>query len=206
MIQGPPGTGKSQTITNLIAGAIGRGETVLFVAEKMAALEVVKRRLDAAGLGDACLELHSRKASKKAILAELKRTVELGQPRVGKVDDNLKLLRGRRDALNAYCEAANAEIEPAGVTPARRRSASGSNWAARPTSRALPMPDVPAMATWTGFEFRRRLAMVEGLEDRLKATGVPAGSSVSGAVAGRSCWRRNKDRLREAIAPGKRRP
>jgi hypothetical protein len=46
VIQGPPGTGKSQTITNLIAEAIGKGKTVLFVAEKMAALEVVKRRLD----------------------------------------------------------------------------------------------------------------------------------------------------------------
>src|SRR5215208_6863909 len=51
VIQGPPGTGKSQTITNLIAEAVGYGKTVLFVAEKMAALEVVKRRLDAVGLG-----------------------------------------------------------------------------------------------------------------------------------------------------------
>ena len=46
VIQGPPGTGKSQTITNLIGEALARGRTVLFVAEKMAALEVVKRRLD----------------------------------------------------------------------------------------------------------------------------------------------------------------
>src|SRR5262249_25450357 len=61
VIQGPPGTGKSQTIANLIAEALGRGRKVLFVAEKMAALEVVKRRLDGVGLGDACLELHSHK-------------------------------------------------------------------------------------------------------------------------------------------------
>ena len=58
IIQGPPGTGKSQTITNLIAEAIGRGKKVLFVAQKMAALEVVKSRLDEANLGDAVLELH----------------------------------------------------------------------------------------------------------------------------------------------------
>jgi hypothetical protein len=63
VIQGPPGTGKSQTITNIIADAIGEGKTVLFVAEKMAALEVVKRRVDQAGVGDACLELHSHKAN-----------------------------------------------------------------------------------------------------------------------------------------------
>jgi Cdc6-like AAA superfamily ATPase len=59
VIQGPPGTGKSQTITNLVAEAIGNGKKVLFVAEKMAALEVVKRNLDKIGLGDACLELHT---------------------------------------------------------------------------------------------------------------------------------------------------
>jgi hypothetical protein len=51
VVQGPPGTGKSQTITNIIAEAVGHGRTVLFVAEKMAALEVVKRRLDAVELG-----------------------------------------------------------------------------------------------------------------------------------------------------------
>lgn len=56
VIQGPPGTGKSQTITNIIANAIGQGKKVLFVAEKMAALDVVKRRLDHINLGEACLE------------------------------------------------------------------------------------------------------------------------------------------------------
>lgn len=51
VVQGPPGTGKSQTITNIIAGAIASGKRVLFVAEKKAALEVVARRLADAGLG-----------------------------------------------------------------------------------------------------------------------------------------------------------
>ena len=59
VLQGPPGTGKSQTITNIIAETLARGRTVLFVSEKMAALEVVKKRLDARGLGDYCLELHN---------------------------------------------------------------------------------------------------------------------------------------------------
>jgi very-short-patch-repair endonuclease len=75
VVQGPPGTGKSQTITNLIAEALAAGRTVLFVSEKMAALEVVKSRLDTAGLGPFCLELHSRKANKKAVLAELQRAL-----------------------------------------------------------------------------------------------------------------------------------
>ncbi|HYC58056.1 MAG TPA: DUF3320 domain-containing protein [Thermoanaerobaculia bacterium] len=75
VVQGPPGTGKSQTITNLIAETLAAGRTVLFVSEKMAALEVVKSRLDAAGLGPFCLELHSRKSNKKAVLAELERSL-----------------------------------------------------------------------------------------------------------------------------------
>jgi hypothetical protein len=75
VVQGPPGTGKSQTITNLIAEALAAGKTVLFVSEKMAALEVVKSRLDAAGLGPFCLELHSRKVNKKAVLQELERSL-----------------------------------------------------------------------------------------------------------------------------------
>ena len=61
VIEGPPGTGKSQTITNLIAAAMAQGKTILFVAEKKAALDVVEARLKRAGLGEFCLELHSNK-------------------------------------------------------------------------------------------------------------------------------------------------
>ncbi len=71
VIEGPPGTGKSQTITNIIAGAISQGKKVLFVAEKLAALEVVKRRLDAVGLGEFCLELHSHKTQKRKVFEEI---------------------------------------------------------------------------------------------------------------------------------------
>ena len=73
VIQGPPGTGKSQTITNIIANTIAAGNTVLFLAEKQAALEVVKRRLNAAGLGEFCLELHSEKSSPKFVIESLKK-------------------------------------------------------------------------------------------------------------------------------------
>lgn len=71
VIEGPPGTGKSQTITNLIAAFINNDKKVLFVAEKMAALNVVKDRLDKAGLGNFCLELHSNKTNKQKILSDL---------------------------------------------------------------------------------------------------------------------------------------
>jgi very-short-patch-repair endonuclease len=71
VIEGPPGTGKSQTITNIIAAAMDQGKQVLFVAEKLAALEVVRRRLDVAGLGEFCLELHSHKSQKRKVLDEV---------------------------------------------------------------------------------------------------------------------------------------
>jgi len=71
VIEGPPGTGKSQTITNLIAATMAQGKKVLFVAEKLAALEVVRSRLDAVGLGEFCLELHSHKSQKLKVLEEV---------------------------------------------------------------------------------------------------------------------------------------
>ncbi|MBQ5551875.1 MAG: DUF4011 domain-containing protein, partial [Bacteroidales bacterium] len=68
---GPPGTGKSQTITNIIANALYRGKRVLFVAQKAAALEVVRTRLDKLGLSPFCLDVFSNKANKTQVLAQL---------------------------------------------------------------------------------------------------------------------------------------
>ena len=83
VIQGPPGTGKSQTITNIIANALASNKTVLFLAEKRAALDVVKRRLDRCDLGEFCLELHSDKSSSKQIIENLKERLELTSSPVG---------------------------------------------------------------------------------------------------------------------------
>jgi len=77
VLHGPPGTGKSQTITAMISNALSKGKTVLFVAEKRAALEVVQKRLSLLGIEDFCLELHSNKAVKRNILDQLKRSVEV---------------------------------------------------------------------------------------------------------------------------------
>jgi len=77
VLHGPPGTGKSQTITNIIANALNDGKRVLFVAEKQAALSVVKKRLDSLGLGDFCLELHSNKTNKTEVLQKLTTTLSM---------------------------------------------------------------------------------------------------------------------------------
>lgn len=106
VIVGPPGTGKSQTIANMIANCLGVGKTVLFVAEKTAALDVVYRRLREHGLGNHCIELHSNKADRRHFLAQLKASWEHG----GRADASQWIainerLRLRRDELNAYVEA-----------------------------------------------------------------------------------------------------
>lgn len=116
VIQGPPGTGKSQTITNILAESLAQGRKVLFVAEKMAALDVVKRRLDECQLGDAVLELHSHKATKTSVIAELGRTLRQGRPIVDVAQDQWKLLQSRRDTLNAHSAAVNGQITNTEVT------------------------------------------------------------------------------------------
>lgn len=103
---GPPGTGKSQTITNIIADQLGRGRTVLFVAEKSAALDVVHRRLERHGLGHAVLELHSNKADRKSVLAQLGRSWDRAS--AAKAEEWVRVaedLRLTRDQLNAYVDA-----------------------------------------------------------------------------------------------------
>ncbi len=77
VLHGPPGTGKSQTIANIVANALDSGKRVLFVAEKQAALQVVKKRLAEIGLGDFCMELHSGKVDKSEIVHSIENTMAL---------------------------------------------------------------------------------------------------------------------------------
>lgn len=119
VIQGPPGTGKSQTIANLIAESIGAGKTVLFVSEKMAALEVVYKRLKKAGLSDYCLELHSHKANKREVVQELKRCLESHPTLNSRSETNFPKLRSTRDRLNAYVRELHAPCGPLRLSPYR---------------------------------------------------------------------------------------
>jgi len=104
VLQGPPGTGKSQTITNIISESLAKGRTVLFVSEKMAALEVVKRRLDENGLGDYCLELHSHKASRQTVANELSKSLTPVPVQPQQVQA-LHELEGSRARLDSYVDA-----------------------------------------------------------------------------------------------------
>lgn len=105
VIEGPPGTGKSQTIVNMIAELMADGKTVLFVSEKLAALEVVKERLDAVNLGDFALELHSDRASKADFLHELERIANVGDFSADNPTETFTRLAQRRAELNEYVTA-----------------------------------------------------------------------------------------------------
>ena len=113
VLQGPPGTGKSQTITNIIAEGLADGKKILFVSEKMAALDVVYRRLEQAHLSDFCLVLHSNKANKRELLDSLRKVLDLKQYKIK--DDairKLHTLEERRKALNAYCDELHQVLPP----------------------------------------------------------------------------------------------
>ena len=101
ILHGPPGTGKSQTITALIANALAHEKSVLFVAEKMAALEVVQKRLAAIGIAPFCLELHSNKSKKRDVLEQLKEATEVTKgttPEAYAIKaDQIAALRGELD-------------------------------------------------------------------------------------------------------------
>lgn len=118
VIQGPPGTGKSQTIANLIAAAMIRGKSVLFVAEKLAALEVVRRRLDAVGLGLFCVELHSHKTQKHRLLKDFAARLEArgSFPDVPGLDEKLDLVAATRAELTAHIELLHQPVGSMGKT------------------------------------------------------------------------------------------
>lgn len=121
VIEGPPGTGKSQTITNLIAACIAEGKTVLFVAEKLAALQVVRKRLDSIGLGDFCLELHSHKTQKKVMLADLKKRLEMNTSAYRSAAENaetrLRELNIKKGKLIEYSKVINTPFGASELTP-----------------------------------------------------------------------------------------
>lgn len=88
----------------------------MFVAEKMAALEVVKRRLDSINLGEACLELHSHKANKRELHSELKRILELGKPTAAHLEEEVRLLEPIIKELSAYSNEVNRPIGQSGLS------------------------------------------------------------------------------------------
>lgn len=172
VIQGPPGTGKSQTITNIIANAIGHGKKVLFVAEKMAALEVVKRRLDSINLGEACLELHSHKANKRILHDELKRVLELGKPSITHFENEIQFLAPVVNELNTYCNEINKEVNKSGVSA---QEIIGHLLKIQLEHPDYKFPKVPIehMDGWDHTRIREAEQVAEQIQTRLRGIGQP---------------------------------
>lgn len=115
ILEGPPGTGKSQTITNLISHLLAEGKKVLFVAEKPAALEVVKKRLDDVGLGTFSLDLHGRNQTVSAVREQLTAALEAQVGGASTWDALRSGYRGLVESLSRYPDQVHEE-GPVGVS------------------------------------------------------------------------------------------
>lgn len=174
ILQGPPGTGKSQTITNIIAEALAEDKSVLFVSEKMAALEVVRRNLETVGLGPACLELHSHKTRPADVLKDLEQTLSLGRPKVETAKTEMAVFEQARERLNDYANAVNNPIGASGVRPYH---AYGELLALGDTladAQPLPRLTVADMPAWDRQTYGEREFLVEQVQSHLATMGVPA--------------------------------
>lgn len=165
VVQSPPGTGKSQTITNIIAAAVHDGQTVLFVAEKMATLNVVYDRLDKVGLDDICLELHSRAAKKRLVAERLGRTLQAGAV---STDETASQLIAARERLNHAAKRLHVQIGDTTITPYRALSIQIA------AARRGFTPDprlVEEAALWTGKEFAEKARLIERLAGLTESVG-----------------------------------
>lgn len=202
VLEGPPGTGKSQTITNIIAHCLATGKTVLFVSQKMAALNVVHDRLHKVGLGRFCLELHSNKANKREVLAQLSEALQAGDTSTPEEWEHTAThLEKLRTELNAY------------VSALHQRRASGES-VFQVTSRLIGLRDAPHIALgWpadTNVDAERLGALRESVERlRTVAGAIGSASAHPWRAVRHAAWtpawaedvRAALERLRKSIAP-----
>ena len=110
VIEGPPGTGKSQTIVNLISALLYNNKKVLFVAEKAAALAVVKDRMTGIGLAPFCLDLQNQATSnKQQVIKDLESRLDAAFPMPREVEQKRNELNSLRKELADYTNSINRE-------------------------------------------------------------------------------------------------
>jgi very-short-patch-repair endonuclease len=116
-LEGPPGTGKSQTIVNTIASMLSQGKKILFVAEKLAALDVVKSRLEAVELGEFVLALQAERANREQVIQSLRDRLdmEVGR-RVKDLDEALKRFSETRSELKSYVDVLSRPVTLTGFS------------------------------------------------------------------------------------------
>ena len=170
VIQGPPGTGKSQTISNLIAVAVHAGKSVLFVAEKLAALEVVHQRLQDVGLAPICFELHSRRAAKQQVLKQIRMALDATAPPAaaaglpGSVDVQI-------EALWVHSDRFHGKYPPSNYTPFEIVGA-----ICRLQDAGVEIPDFPVVDAekFSRPQIESILGEFRDFSERLVISGIPA--------------------------------
>lgn len=117
IVRGPPGTGKSQTIANLIASLTARQKTVLFVAEKRAAIDAVLKRLTEQGLDELVLDVHGGAGSRRAFAERIGQAL-MASRSVPRTDGaaSRQRVEANREHLNHYVEALHRERVPWGMS------------------------------------------------------------------------------------------
>jgi very-short-patch-repair endonuclease len=170
VIQGPPGTGKSQTIANIIAAAVDKGKSVLFVSEKLAALQVVYNRLHDVKLGPLCFELHSRRSSKQQVLSQLREAIDAAAP-PAVPKDLCQQLDKVTSALWAHSDRLHRRYEPSGYTPFE---IIGTICRLRDAGVGVPDFKVKGAEQWTDAQAREVLEWSEFGAQRLALSGVPS--------------------------------
>ncbi len=169
VLHGPPGTGKSQTITAMIANALAQGETVLFVAEKMAALEVVQKRLENIGIGPFCLELHSNKSKKKDVLEQLQQAADVVKKQTQeKYLQRVEQIKKLRKDLDCYAVAIH-QRRPCGMSLYELIN----EYEANKISRELTQFDHELIKAMDSKTFEDQTILVERLVAAAKAVGHP---------------------------------
>ena len=196
VVRGPPGTGKSQVIVNLVSDALMRGERVAVVCQKRAALEVVKQRLDCAGLGRYSVFLE-REDDRPRMYGQLCDIIE-GRQGVGgqgqgegdiaevyrAIDSHVQYLRGLGRALHAKLDGASAYDLYA--------RADGS-YAAVLDLDGLEGGGLPEWGRLEGY-----LARMAGVEDAVRRFDDPAGPW-RGRKSFAALTNRDKGRIRDAV-------
>ncbi len=157
VIKGPPGTGKSQTITNIISESMAAGKKVLFISGKAAALKAVRKRLEACGLGDFCLELHVGKTNRREVASQLGRTYAMAgeQPSAPDTGAFMKL-NVIRETLNSYPAQLHETKEPLGYSLYRAFGRLAAD--AGTTNIQAAFPDISKVTAEDYVQVRKEMA------------------------------------------------
>lgn len=186
VVEGPPGTGKSQTVANLIFRALAKGKTVMFVAEKTSALDVVARRLrEEAGIGDLLLNLHDNGMKPAEVRRALHRALRLKAPAPRGADPD----DAQPDALRQQLAEDRASLETYREGLHASGEANESYYSARQAF----------IKARDGGEFDLERAR-SAFQERARATGL---DSFDPAARARLLedYRRTQERLRGALTP-----